>query len=146
MIYSSTEKSEIDAVRKAFGGYINQHSYFDIVYSDKIGYLYLLVNPEDDSQPVFIGSADKLFRILISEIIDDVCLAPGNQEHQDYRISTKEEQEIRRRALPLIEAIEGGRQRYLACFEQCLRDYPQSATDADIGYILKDLENREPEE
>lgn len=42
MIYTPAEKEKLDKVFAAFQGYIQQHTCFDILYSDKIGYIQLL--------------------------------------------------------------------------------------------------------
>lgn len=39
MIYKGEERKKLDAIFRAFEEYIDQQSYFDIVYSKKIGYV-----------------------------------------------------------------------------------------------------------
>ena len=39
MVYSMDEKQKMNLLFTAFGDYISEHTYFDIVYSEKLGYL-----------------------------------------------------------------------------------------------------------
>lgn len=45
MIYTDEVRKKLDAILKAFGEYIDGQSYFDIVYSKKIGYVWILLLP-----------------------------------------------------------------------------------------------------
>ena len=44
MIYDESTKKELDAILKAFENYIDGQNYFDIVYSKKIGYVWIVVD------------------------------------------------------------------------------------------------------
>ncbi len=47
MIYTVEIRKKLDAILKAFEEYIDQQSYFDIVYSKKIGYVWILADAPD---------------------------------------------------------------------------------------------------
>lgn len=48
MVYSLDEKYKLDLLFTAFGDYINEHTYFDIVWSDKLGYLRIVPDERED--------------------------------------------------------------------------------------------------
>ena len=45
MIYTEEVRKELDNILKAFENYIDSQNYFDIVYSKKIGYVWIVVDP-----------------------------------------------------------------------------------------------------
>ena len=49
MIYTDEVRKKLDAILKAFGEYIDGQSYFDIVYSKKIGYVWILAECPGDA-------------------------------------------------------------------------------------------------
>ena len=42
MIYTEEVQKELDNILKAFKNYIDEQNYFDIVYSKKIGYVWIV--------------------------------------------------------------------------------------------------------
>lgn len=48
MVYSLDEKHKLDHLFSAFGDYISKHTYFDIVWSDKLGYLRIVPDERED--------------------------------------------------------------------------------------------------
>ena len=44
MLYTTEMKKKLDAILKAFKNYIDGQDYFDIVYSKKIGYVWIVVD------------------------------------------------------------------------------------------------------
>ena len=44
MIYTEDVRKKLDAILKAFECYIDGQNYFDIVYSKKIGYVWIVVD------------------------------------------------------------------------------------------------------
>lgn len=48
MIYTQEEKQKLDLLFSAFGDYISAHTYFDIVWSDKLGYLRIVPDERED--------------------------------------------------------------------------------------------------
>ena len=43
MIYTEETKKKLDVILRAFAAYINSQNYFDILYSKKAGYIYLVI-------------------------------------------------------------------------------------------------------
>ena len=49
MVYTDEVRKKLDAILKAFGEYIDGQGYFDIVYSKKIGYVWILADCSGDA-------------------------------------------------------------------------------------------------
>ena len=71
MVYSAEEKEKMDALVAAFGPHIRQHRYFDLVYSEKLGYLRLVFQEASDDTVLRIGSFDELLKTLIDDMVAD---------------------------------------------------------------------------
>ena len=50
MLYTEKEKNEIERVRKVFEKHIRQMTAYDLVWSDKVGYVWLAISID----PVYI--------------------------------------------------------------------------------------------
>ena len=51
MIYTEEVKRKLETILKTFESYIDSQDYFDIVYSKKAGYLYIVVDTPDEAGP-----------------------------------------------------------------------------------------------
>ena len=60
MIYTDEVRKKLDAILKAFGEYIDGQSYFDIVYSKKIGYVWILAECPGDAGAVLLDTPEKM--------------------------------------------------------------------------------------
>ena len=56
--YTPEEKQKMDLLFSAFGEYIRTHTYFDIVYSEKLGYLRIVPDEKEDLVMKVTGFAD----------------------------------------------------------------------------------------
>lgn len=73
MIYTKEEKQRLDNLLEAFQGYIAGHKYFDVAYSDKLGFLCLdLCENQTILDETKIETYDDLLVFLFDEIADDV--------------------------------------------------------------------------
>ena len=54
MLYTEKEKNEIERVRKVFEKHIQQMTAYDLVWSDKIGYVWLAISID----PVYIDTGN----------------------------------------------------------------------------------------
>ena len=61
MIYTDEVRKKLDAILKAFGEYIDGQNYFDIVYSKKIGYVWILAECPCDAGAVLLDTPEKIF-------------------------------------------------------------------------------------
>ena len=68
MVYSDNEKEMMDALIAAFRSYIRQHPYFDMVYSEKAGYLRLILR---DDTVIRISGFEELLKTLIDDMVAD---------------------------------------------------------------------------
>ena len=54
MLYTEKEKNEIERVRKVFEKHIQQMTAYDLVWSDKVGYVWLAISID----PVYIDTGN----------------------------------------------------------------------------------------
>lgn len=80
MPYTPAEKQKIDRILIAFQPFIQPHTFFDLVYSEKIGYVHLWVEDAEDEGAVVIRSADHLLQVLFHELTLDYLLSPDSAE------------------------------------------------------------------
>ena len=105
-MYSPQEKAEIERVINVFRDYIKDSTYLDLVWSDKIGYIYLIIDGLDrpHAEGRYVKSAEHLASVLLGDIETDVFLSTGNEhslEDADYR----ELAEIDRRQKPFLDQL-----------------------------------------
>lgn len=70
MVYMQDEKEKMDLLMEMFRSFLREQSYFDIVYSEKLGYLRIVPGNERSDDQVFrISSFDMLLQILVDDMI-----------------------------------------------------------------------------
>ena len=104
MTYTTEEKKRIDAVLLAFQDYISQHHYFDILYSEKRGYIHLTLE-RDFIDATEIKDPTHLFHMLLIDVINDVQDLFLCGEHIDGALFPEEKEEIRRRMQPFFNRL-----------------------------------------
>ena len=127
-------KDKLDAILKVFDDYIREHDFFDIVYSEKIGYVKLQVPHPDNEVPAVMDTPETLLDALFNEIINDVVFSPDNpqQEHNNPALTEYEEAESRRRITAILKTMEGkDKARYLDFMDTYIKEYPEN--DAQTG-------------
>ena len=103
MLYTKKEKNEIERVRKVFEKHIQQMTAYDLVWSDKVGYVWLAISID----PVYIDtgnwieSAAGLCYECLNDIALDVFGMTGN-DHDFEDADPLELAEIKRRWKPYI--------------------------------------------
>ena len=103
MLYTEKEKNEIERVRKVFEKHIQQMTAYDLVWSDKVGYVWLAISID----PVYIDtgnwieSAAGLCYECLNDIALDVFGMTGN-DHDFEDADPLELAEIKRRWKPYI--------------------------------------------
>ena len=104
MLYTEKEKNEIERVRKVFEKHIQQMTAYDLVWSDKVGYVWLAISID----PVYIDtgnwieSAAGLCYECLNDIALDVFGMTGN-DHDFEDADPLELAEIKRRWKPYID-------------------------------------------
>ena len=90
MIPSPKEKARMDALISAFRNFINESDDIDIVYSEKIGYVRLVIAENADSNYFPIQDFDELLQTLLFDVLCfqvDLALAKDpslTNETMDY--------------------------------------------------------------
>ena len=127
MIYTTEQKKKLDAILKAFESYIDGQDYFDIVYSKKIGYTWIVVDPPGGAGAEQLDTPEKMLDVLFNQVINDVINSPENTTHiPDARTLTEwEEAESRRQLTAILETIEDGRAEYLNYLDTYIKDYQE---------------------
>ncbi len=123
MIYSTSQKSRMDNILAAFQGYIQTHPSFDIVYSEKIGYIRLNVEDPDAEDLTIIESADDLLEILFDEIINDVRFGNKQKRRRSSNLSESDKIEIRRQITDILKTVTIESEHCLEFMDSYLEDY-----------------------
>ena len=106
MIYTETEKKELDKVREVFSEHLRQCPDFELLWSDKVGYVWLAIGLE----PLYVDtgrrieSAEDLCRECLESIGMDVLYITDN-DHGLENADPLERAEIRRRWSPFMELL-----------------------------------------
>ena len=92
MIYTDDVKKELDAILKAFENYIDGQNYFDIVYSKKIGYVWIVADEPGAAGAEQLDTPEAMLDNLFNDIINDV-VAPRSTTHlNETRTMTESEE------------------------------------------------------
>ena len=106
MIYTETEKKELDKVSKVFAEHLRQCPDYELLWSDKVGYVWLAIGLDplyvDTSRR--IESAEDLCRGCLESIGTDVLYFTDN-DHGLGNADTLERAEIRRRWKPFVDQL-----------------------------------------
>ena len=124
MIYTPDEKKKLDAILKAFEGYIDGQNYFDIVYSKKIGYVWIMADEPGAAGAEVLDTPEVMLDHFFNDIISDV-IAPRESTSltEEHSLTESEEAEVRRRITAILETIEGGADEYLDYLDEYIQDY-----------------------
>ena len=126
MIYTTEQKKKLDAILKAFENYIDDQNYFDIVYSKKIGHVWIVVDEPGAAGAEQLDTPEAMLDNLFNDIINDV-IAPRSATHLDeaHTLTESEEAECRRKITAILETIEGGGTEYLEYLDEYIQDYQE---------------------
>ena len=132
MIYTTEQKKKLDAILKAFENYIDGQNYFDIVYSKKIGYVWIVVDEPGAAGAEQLDTPEAMLDNLFNDIINDV-IAPRSTTHLDeaHTLTESEEAECRRKITAILEQIEGGADEYLDYLDEYIKDYQERYNGVD---------------
>ena len=115
MIYTEIVKKQSDNILKAFEGYIDGQSYFDIVYSKKVGYVWIVIDPPGGAGAEQLDTPEAMLDLLFNDIINDV-VSPresSSHNHEPHALTESEEAEARGRITAILETIQDGGGEYL---------------------------------
>ena len=124
MIYTENVKKQLDAILKAFEGYIDGQNYFDIVYSKKIGYVWIVADEPGAAGAEVLDTPEVMLDHFFNDIINDV-IAPRESTSltEGHSLTESEEAEVRSRITAILETIEGGADEYLDYLDEYIQDY-----------------------
>ncbi len=133
MIYTEEVRKELDNILKAFEKYIDSQDYFDILYSKKVGYLWIVVDPPGGARAKQLDTPEDMLDVLFNEVINDAINSPANKSHiPDARTLTEwEEAESRRQLTAILEQIEGDGAEYLEYLGRYIQDYQEHCAGDD---------------
>ena len=106
MLYTEKEKHEIERVKEAFAEHLRQSPDFELLWSDKVGYVWLTigVNPLYVDTGIRIESAADLCGRCLDDVATDVLYMTGN-DHALEAADPLELAEIKRRWEPYINQL-----------------------------------------
>ena len=106
MIYTKQEKQKLDRVISVFAERLKESDAFDLVWSDKVGYVLLDISTNYDyvDSARRIETAEELCRLMLEDIALDVLLLTEN-EHSIETADPLERAEIVRRWQPHFEQL-----------------------------------------
>ena len=131
MIYTEDVQKKLDAILKAFADYIDGQDYFDIVYSKKIGYVWIVVDEPGAAGAELLDTPEAMLDNLFNDVINDV-VAPRESTSltEGHALTENEEAECRRRSAAILRTIEGGADEYLDYLDSYLKDYQERYHEA----------------
>ena len=132
MIYPEEVRKKLDAILKAFENYIDGQNYFDIVYSKKIGYVWIVVDQPEAAGAEQLDTPEAMLDNLFNDIINDV-VAPRESTSltEAHTLTESEEAECRHRIAAILETIEDGADEYLDYLDSYLKDYQERYSGND---------------
>lgn len=119
MVYTALEKRKFENILNAFADFIREQDYFDIVYSEKMGYVQLLVKLKSEP-PSVIETAEEMIDMLCYEVISEAVFAPDNVSGH---LTAKAEAESRSRLTSIIMQMEENQEYYLDYADKYVRKY-----------------------
>lgn len=107
-IYAPETKAAIDKVIAVFRDYIKTCPYFEVLWSDKVGYIYLNIDTTSgrvgDMGVVLIESAEELLDHLLFELAVDT-MEEGGHTIDPTEASKIERAEIERKLAPFMDRL-----------------------------------------
>ena len=133
MIYTTEQKKKLDSILKAFENYIDGQDYFDIVYSKKVDYIWIIVDPPGAAGAKQLDTPEKMLDVLFSEFIYDVINSPENTTHipDSQALTEWEETESRRQLTVILDTIGDGKAEYLSFLDAYIKDYQDRYREDD---------------
>ena len=126
MIYTEEVRKKLDAILKAFENYIDGQDYFDIVYSKKIGYVWIVVDEPGAAGAEQLDTPEAMLDLLFNDVINDV-VAPRQSISltEAHTLTESEETECRRRIAAILRTMEDSADEYLDYLDSYLKDYQE---------------------
>lgn len=106
MMLKAEKNEAIEKVRAVFEEYIKASPYMDLLWSDKLGYVLMLIDKKTSEvvENRVIADAESLCRYLIHEISQKVLELMG-KDHDTYDLSSLEHAEIEKELKPYMDRL-----------------------------------------
>ena len=106
MLYTEKEKNEIERVRKVFEKHIQQMTAYDLVWSDKVGYVWLAISID----PVYIDTGNWIESAtgLCYECLNDIALDVFGMTGNDHDFEDADPLELAEEQYKLARKYLGG--------------------------------------
>jgi len=126
MVYSEDVRKKLDTILKAFENYIDGQDYFDIVYSKKIGYVWIVVDEPGAAGAEPLDTPEVMLDHFFNDVINDV-IAPRETTSltEGHSLTESEERECHRKIAAILETIKDGADEYLDYLDSYLKDYQE---------------------
>ncbi|MBQ8579999.1 MAG: hypothetical protein IJ448_04820 [Oscillospiraceae bacterium] len=118
MIYTVEEKHRMEQLLAAFSSYIFQSDEIDIAYSDKTGYVRLIIAEGADSVFFPIASFDDLLEMIIDDCLTDEEYRVNDYLGMDY-------DRVRRKLTPILSTLTEDREYCLHSMEERFSQWQQ---------------------
>ena len=85
MTYTKQEKQKLERVIAVFAEWLKESDAFDLVWSDKVGYVLLDISPDYDYVDTArrIDTAEELCRLMLEDVAQDVLLLTENEHSME---------------------------------------------------------------
>lgn len=104
MHYSLEEKQRMDGLVAAFRDFIREQEYFDIVYSEKIGYFRIVVKEDGDDAVMRLESFDEMLKSLMDDMLMEIAeKASDSDKGMDY--SMKDLERVHRKLMDICSLL-----------------------------------------
>ena len=118
--YEPGVREAIERVISVFSGYISTTQYFDLVWSDKVGYIYISIDncrgTVGDMDCIVIDDAEELLDKLLNEMAVDIMEA-GGHTLSPVEASALERAEVERRLGVYLDQLPEYKDRIKCVFE-----------------------------
>ena len=129
MIYTETEKKELDKVSKVFAEHLRQCPDYELLWSDKVGYVFLTINEKTHQSESCedLHTAPQLCRRLL----DDMAITVMMQTKRNHNFTNMDKDEaarVRAAWKPVIEKLPD----YAYLCDEILREAQENEEENDI--------------
>lgn len=122
------KRQEMAHILNLFGDYIACHTCFDIVFSQKVGYIWLRIREGDIEGVALVDSVQRLLSFLFDEIVFDAVVA-SPYEHMEGYPAEEEQAAAKRRIAMILDHAGEERKKYLRLFDRHLKSMGDNALE-----------------
>lgn len=122
-----TEKENITKLLQVFEDLVKGNEYFDILYSEKVGYVQLFIEDTYGGGPTYeiLEDYESVARALFNEVIDSVRDLLMCGEHKDVDLYPAEQEEANRRVMQYLARMGDDAARCKEIWQEMLNQFPK---------------------